>query len=646
MSKDDVSLDDELLQVTEKKSSNNARVAPKKSKDTKRDEEDDGEEVSNGDDSDYNKNGKRKTNKNEPKKPQPLKKRKTGESSESSEDEAFDDGWDDDLMGDEADRAKLNAMPMIEREEILAERYTKRKEMREAWTVKRRIRAEQRSKEKKDKKDGGGKKEAPKDNREIRDKTVKKADSKSKALSELKKKRAKAGYKNDSEDEGEDGEVDDSKDDDDYAPKKSVSSDQHSSNKSSKSKEEGDDRRAKDSNHKEITKRKDEPDYTITLQEVEKLRLGREALEKWVNKPFFNTLVPGFFVRIGIGMDPSSRMNVYRLAQIDSVQNKTPYLFNGKQTNKYLRLLIGDKTKEFRMETISNRPVSESEYKHWKMQMENSTRAAPTSDEVPEKLKTLALANDYKYTSEDIERMLAEKKESGSLPIKLSAEKARLAILRDTETNDHERAKLEKKIAELDELVKEREKKRSGNGSVLNINQRNKNYNFVTTLESKVEEKSGTSDTDPFSRRRTLPRITYASKHRDEDIPGETTPPPTSPIPTNGTTNGTAEPSSSSAESNGATTSMPSPSSTNGNALKLSAGLVLPKASEHDSIDIDIPLGTSSATTTTLPSSRPFTSLHNNSNNNNNSSSSSVQPDKKTKSLSLDDYMRRRRAME
>ena len=54
-------------------------------------------------------------------------------------------------------------MPMIEREEILAERYTKRKEMREAWAVKRRIRAEQRSKEKKDKKDGG-KKEAPKDN--------------------------------------------------------------------------------------------------------------------------------------------------------------------------------------------------------------------------------------------------------------------------------------------------------------------------------------------------------------------------------------------------------------------------------------------------------------------------------------------------
>lgn len=44
-------------------------------------------------------------------------------------------------------------MPMIEREAILDERYTKRKEMREAWNVKRRLKAEQRSKDKKERKE-------------------------------------------------------------------------------------------------------------------------------------------------------------------------------------------------------------------------------------------------------------------------------------------------------------------------------------------------------------------------------------------------------------------------------------------------------------------------------------------------------------
>ena len=78
-----------------------------------------------------------------------------------------------------------------------------------------------------------------------------------------------------------------------------------------------------------------------------------------MDMPFFTSLIPGFFVRIGIGMDPQSRMNVYRVAQVSSVVSKGSYLLSGKQTTKWLQLLIGDKAKEFRMETISNRPFSE-----------------------------------------------------------------------------------------------------------------------------------------------------------------------------------------------------------------------------------------------------------------------------------------------
>jgi hypothetical protein len=58
-------------------------------------------------------------------------------------------------------------------------------------------------------------------------------------------------------------------------------------------------------------------------------------------------------------MDPQTRMNVYRVAQIDSVVSKGSYPLNGKQTTKWLKLLIGDKAKEFKMETISNRSFSE-----------------------------------------------------------------------------------------------------------------------------------------------------------------------------------------------------------------------------------------------------------------------------------------------
>lgn len=123
-------------------------------------------------------------------------------------------------------------------------------------------------------------------------------------------------------------------------------------------------------------------------------------------------------------MDPATRMNVYRVAQIDSVQTKTSYPLGGKQTTKWLRLMIGDKEKDFKMETISNRPFTEvslpssfipltftqSEYKHWKMQMKRTKADFPTAGDVPKKLETLAAAKDYNYTSSDIEAMLQEKK--------------------------------------------------------------------------------------------------------------------------------------------------------------------------------------------------------------------------------------------
>ena len=63
---------------------------------------------------------------------------------------------------------RLLAMPEIERENILSERYTKRKEMRDSYDVQRRLKAEQRANRDKEKKEG--KKDSSKESkREIKD---------------------------------------------------------------------------------------------------------------------------------------------------------------------------------------------------------------------------------------------------------------------------------------------------------------------------------------------------------------------------------------------------------------------------------------------------------------------------------------------
>ena len=110
------------------------------------------------------------------------------------------------------------------------------------------------------------------------------------------------------------------------------------------------------------------------------LRLTRNILEKWVDQPFFESVVVGFFVRVLIGMSKEKRM-VYRLAQVQGTVKRYPqfaysFLFNihtysgvtdaarpyqlgKKETCKQLSLKHAGNEKSFRMEFVSNQHFTE-----------------------------------------------------------------------------------------------------------------------------------------------------------------------------------------------------------------------------------------------------------------------------------------------
>jgi RNA polymerase-associated protein RTF1 len=50
------------------------------------------------------------------------------------------------------------------------------------------------------------------------------------------------------------------------------------------------------------------------VEELERLRLTRQKLEKWLLEPFFDKVVPGCYVRIGIGQQGSRPL--YRVAEV------------------------------------------------------------------------------------------------------------------------------------------------------------------------------------------------------------------------------------------------------------------------------------------------------------------------------------------
>ena len=74
-------------------------------------------------------------------------------------------------------------------------------------------------------------------------------------------------------------------------------------------------------------------------------RLPLQVLEKWLLEPFFETLVPGCFIRIGLQIPGEhGTSTLYRVAEVLDVkeQPERPYPFAGRSTSKYLRLEFGD----------------------------------------------------------------------------------------------------------------------------------------------------------------------------------------------------------------------------------------------------------------------------------------------------------------
>jgi RNA polymerase-associated protein RTF1 len=119
---------------------------------------------------------------------------------------------------------------------------------------------------------------------------------------------------------------------------------------------------AADDDFEEVADEDDEEDAAeATLDEIQQIRLSRHKLEKWCHEPFFDELVEGCFVRIGIGTNNESSQTVYRCAEIVQVEERQPYTFGETKTRKALKLRHGEQERNFRMEYVSNSKIEPSE---------------------------------------------------------------------------------------------------------------------------------------------------------------------------------------------------------------------------------------------------------------------------------------------
>ncbi|KAL0442802.1 UNVERIFIED_CONTAM: protein RTF1 [Sesamum latifolium] len=267
-----------------------------------------------------------------------------------------------------------------------------------------------------------------------------------------------------------------------------------------------------------------------TYEDIREITIRRSKLAKWFMEPFFDELIVGCFVRVGIGKSRSGP--IYRLCVVRNVDATDPdkqYKLDNKTTYKYLNVVWGNETSAARwqMAMISDSPPTKEEFDQWVREVERSGGHMPTKQEVLEKKEAIQKTNSFVYSAATVKQMLQEKKSATWRPLNVAAEKDRLRRALEVAKENEDEAEVERLKARLQELEASRQPQEKDSKAVklAEMNRRNRVENFRNASELKpvnTSLKAGEAGYDPFSRRWTRSRNYYVANSNGGEAAGET----------------------------------------------------------------------------------------------------------------------------
>ncbi|KAF0888883.1 hypothetical protein E2562_019392 [Oryza meyeriana var. granulata] len=264
----------------------------------------------------------------------------------------------------------------------------------------------------------------------------------------------------------------------------------------------------------------------LKFDDVKSITLRRSKLVKWFMEPFFEDLVSGCFVRLGIGKTKSGTPQ-YRLCIVRNVDANDPdrkYKLESYTTTKYLNVVWDNEANAARwqMTQVSDSFPSEDEFKEWLQGAEKNGVRIPTRQEVLEKKEAIQKAYTFVYSADTVKKMLREKKSAVRRPINVAAEKDRLRNELEMALARRDEAEAERIRTKLSQLQK-MSQPMSNNEKAAKLeamNRKNRAENFKNASEMKpvnTSLKAGEAGYDPFSRRWTRSRNYYAAKPEGEN---------------------------------------------------------------------------------------------------------------------------------
>ncbi|KAF8093337.1 hypothetical protein N665_0384s0024 [Sinapis alba] len=266
-----------------------------------------------------------------------------------------------------------------------------------------------------------------------------------------------------------------------------------------------------------------------TYEDIKEITIRRSKLGKWFMEPFFEELIVGCFVRVGIGRSKSGP--IYRLCMVKNVDAADPdkaYKLENKTTHKYLNVFWGNETSAARwqMAMISDGHPLEEEYRQWIREVERTNGRLPSKEDVSEKKEAIKRINSFVYSAETVKQMLQEKKSASVRPMNIAAEKDRLRKELEIAESKNDGAGVERIKAKIKQLDASRNKKGVDKKALklYEMNKKNRAENFKNASEVKsitASLKAGEAGYDPFSRRWTRSSNYYNGKNGGKDGGGE-----------------------------------------------------------------------------------------------------------------------------
>ncbi|XP_042520614.1 protein RTF1 homolog [Macadamia integrifolia] len=259
------------------------------------------------------------------------------------------------------------------------------------------------------------------------------------------------------------------------------------------------------------------------FEDVKNITIRRSKLAKWLMEPFFEELIVGCFVRVGIGMSRSGK-SIYRLCIVRNVDATDPnrqYKLENKTTYKYLNCVWGNESSAARwqMARVSDAAPLLEEFNEWVREVERNGGRMPTCQAVLEKREAIQkTTNTFVYSAATVKQMLQEKKSASSRPMNIAAEKQRLRREMDVAESRRDEAELERlraRLKELEAMSRQVKEKDSKAVRLSEMNKKNRAENFKNASELKpvnTSLKAGEAGYDPFSRRWTRSMNYYVSK--------------------------------------------------------------------------------------------------------------------------------------